>query len=795
MKNPKVFLLLAIFFFSFSVIAETVKAINPGDLENKTLEELYLMRNEIFARHGRPFKNYEIFCYFKGKSWYEPSRNYSDDSLSATELKNAGIILEREKELLKENYSPSGLKWGNIVNKFQFGDFTKEQTDRISKNGFVVTPANYGQMYNVYEENDYAGRPNFITTDVILELYHLFFDFTLRKLEEKEFYNIIKNLTEEMKKLSLETYNSTENPALKEASRRNIAFFSVPQYFLVGDSSEVPSMVDSIVKKEISKCKAHSGFGSPIILNPDEDSNYEYKVDYSQFVPRGHYTRSDILKKYFMGMLWYGTYSLHINSKTDFYDTELTQALLITHHLYSNNLLPEWEIIYDMTSFYVGASDDLGPEDIKYAIEKVFGGDYSLEKFPDADKLKEVKQILKERFEEKTKIKQFIWGPQGAQFRFMGQRYIPDSEILQRLSIPRKRVFPMGLDAMAVFGSELAEDLMLNKYKDSWENFPEYPDTLNLLKKQFSKLQEKDWRVNLYFNWIWCLKSLLELSAEHDYPFFMKNEAWVAKDLSTALSSWAELRHDVILYAKSSYAAECGDGMEEVWEWVPEPPKGYVEPNVEFYQRIIELLGFTNKELTKHELLTSYEDLFSRFTEAVVFLKEVSIKELNNEPRTLQEYEQIRRFGSLLENLTNEVKEVNPPITYAEGPDQYIPVIADIHTGKMPDGPAGALEEAVGFAHEIYVAVEIDGRLKLMRGGVFSYYEFLQPIGDRLTDEKWQEMLKEGKAPSQPEWIKYFQSEEKKPEMPQPSYVPWNIRSKIGKQEPGWYKLYYDSGC
>ena len=37
------------------------------------------------------------------------------------------------------------------------------------------------------------------------------------------------------------------------------------------------------------------------------------------------------------------------------------------------------------------------------------------------------------------------------QLRFMGQRYLPDSEILQRLSIPGwKRPFPSGLDVMAV---------------------------------------------------------------------------------------------------------------------------------------------------------------------------------------------------------------------------------------------------------------------------------------------------------------------------------------------------------
>jgi len=40
-------------------------------------------------------------------------------------------------------------------------------------------------------------------------------------------------------------------------------------------------------------------------------------------------------------------------------------------------------------------------------------------------------------------------------------------------------------------------------------------------------------------------------------------------------------------------------------------------------------------------------------------------------------------------------------------------------------------------------------------GPVFSYYEFKQPMENRLTDEVWREML-ETKAPSEPEWTKSF---------------------------------------
>ncbi len=44
-----------------------------------------------------------------------------------------------------------------------------------------------------------------------------------------------------------------------------------------------------------------------------------------------------------------------------------------------------------------------------------------------------------------------------------------------------------------------------------------------------------------------------------------------------------------------------------------------------------------------------------------------------------------------------------------------------------------------------------DGRLVLGAGPVLSYYEFKHPMSDRLTDEKWREMLKSD-APEQPDW-------------------------------------------
>ena len=56
----------------------------------------------------------------------------------------------------------------------------------------------------------------------------------------------------------------------------------------------------------------------------------------------------------------------------------------------------------------------------------------------------------------------------------------------------------------------------------------------------------------------------------------MQTQAWQHKQLQTQLASWAELRHDTILYAKQSYTAYA----------ICEYPAGYVEPYPDFYARV-----------------------------------------------------------------------------------------------------------------------------------------------------------------------------------------------------------------
>jgi hypothetical protein len=63
-------------------------------------ERLPFLRNEIYARYGRPFVNQVYKDYFNSQSWYQVRNNYTDDWLSANDRYNAEFIRSVEQPAL-----------------------------------------------------------------------------------------------------------------------------------------------------------------------------------------------------------------------------------------------------------------------------------------------------------------------------------------------------------------------------------------------------------------------------------------------------------------------------------------------------------------------------------------------------------------------------------------------------------------------------------------------------------------------------------------------------------------------
>jgi len=73
----------------------------------------------------------------------------------------------------------------------------------------------------------------------------------------------------------------------------------------------------------------------------------------------------------------------------------------------------------------------------------------------------------------------------------------------------------------------------------------------------------------------------------------------------------------------------------------------------------------------------------------------------------------------------------------------------------VASGYGYALEEGVGYPTPILVVSPL-APYHLTLGAVFTYYEFIVPANERLTDEAWREMLETGNAPEMPEWTKSY---------------------------------------
>ncbi len=626
-----------------------------------------------------------------------------------------------------------------------------EQRALLEENGFVVAPSRAAQIYEIYKSAKERGIPIFVTTDALLHAYHILYDYTLRSAEIQHFVNDLNGLNAAMREAAEEQY-SPASGKLQEAARRNLAFFTVASVLLEPDT-EIDGDVADDVNAELDLIAAHQGFAkSPI---------FGYREDYSQYVPRGHYTRNETFERYFKTMMWYGRMMFRLKpgpspEAVEAGRMETRQAILIVAALQNaqvggESALAVWERIYEPTVFFVGQTDDLNIYDYGQLVKEVYGDQLTLANLEDEVKLDEfIERALtmrpprivssyvtdQEKPEEVTKS-----------FRFMGQRFIPDSYIFQQLVYDKvgtqfdPRLFPKGLDVTAVLGSARAYEILLDVYGEG--RYANYQEQMEKLRGEFGQLPPEQWVENLYWSWLYALRPLLEVKGE-GYPVFMQNQGWVDKDLNSFLGSWTELRHDTILYAKQSYTMKATGMMPQ-----PEAAKGYVEPQPEVYARLAALARQMRTGLEGRGLLDAeYSDKLERLESLLLSLKTMAEKELMGQALSEEEYELVRNIGGILEGITTFSATVKEQITSEA--DERMAIVADVHTDV---NTGQVLEEGVGDAFLIYVIAPVGGQLMATQGGVFSYYEFTQPMSDRLTDEAWQALEPK---PGLPVWTGSF---------------------------------------
>ena len=732
------------------------------DLTKLSLQDLRLTKNALYARQGYCFMDADLRGYFTANlptydslmnlRWELEEEQSMDStkkqlikpiSFSAEEQKFINKINDLIKDKLKQNFTETnGRKMANadnIINLFQLKKISPEFLGMLRKNNFVIVPDTNVQLFHVYEQNDYNQIPNFVTTDLYLQMYHMYFSYVLKSLEKEKFIPLITQLTSSLYDQSMTIANTTKDAPTKKVAEFNAVYFAIPHDILTGKKSQIPASLAASYDYEMKHIAAEDEDLSKLL-------NTTVNFHYGMFKPRGHYTRNDSLKKYFKAMMWLQT-AYQCREEGDQLKNDIFMAYLLNNG--HNNEMQQYKALHEAIEFLIGEADNISVLDICDLLKQKNTNQLTqiLEKGTVNNVSKQLASIVKN----KNKITPTIALSCTDKINFMPQRYLPDNEVLQHMfdSVPdAQRPYPKGLDVMAAFGVGGAEDILLNEEHDDakWSLFK---TRLAEQKKHFNGYGS--WDKSVYNKWLQTLVSLQ--NSQKDYQPFMQTREWGKKNLNTALASWAELKHDAILYGEQPEGAECGDGG-------PPPPitVGYIEPNVPFWERLLELTKLTEAMLLRNNLLT--DDLkgkTAQVKEQFDFALNVSKKELKGIKLSEQEYDNIEIIGATFEHLTLSIIDHEKYFQFwsdVSGPDHKVAVVADVFSRDFEgDKHPGVLHEATGGVNTIYVVVEIDGYLYITKGATFSYYEFVEPPAKRLNDEEWQKRLDDHKTPPIPKWM------------------------------------------
>ena len=766
------------------------------DVSGLSLADVRTLRHAPAAQRGLPFMDSYLRGIYSATTWYDSLMWVFDEKVETAGLSSKEdeswrdfyfrVIEEknllnyndqekafikrmeaRETELKKQNFEvPEGLRVNmtNLLNPSQIKEFDQQLSQQLSEDGFAIVPALNAQLFQVYEQNDYNEFPNFVTTDLYLQLYHLYIDCMLRELEMYQLFPMMVDysyeMLQEMKKIYQRTENGTE---LERAAAHSVRFFTIAETLLRGMKYFDPGN-DEIIAEEVEKA----------VKAVDGPSNFmaDYKevtFAYSLFRPRGHYTRNHVLEEYFRGMMWLQSVPFGMD-----HEDEINAAVMIACVMKDNkSVRDKYEKFDRLITYLMGKPDNLSIQQVIAEVEKA--GLPMEELLKNKQAMSKLKKNLENIGNEQTRIRPKFEKTSHNKICIMPQRYQPDAEVLQEMvdydNKPTLRATPKGLDFMAAMGVTAAEKILMEE-KTDWKDLGK---NLKLMKKRMGEI---DWNENIATQWMQTLKIMNDKDKGGKLPYFMQNPEWSKKDLNAALASWAELKHDAILYAKQPMGAECGGGGP------PEPVvKGYVEPNVAFWKKAIELLDNTEKLLKSQNLLTEkISDATERMREEAKFLLQLSEKELAGEEASEEEYDQLKYIGATFENISldllREPKQILSGWTDVQGVDRKVAIVADVYTANADNNPnKSILFEAVGDVDEIYVVVEIGGYLYLTRGAVLSYREFIQPIDQpRKTDEEWQKELESNPRKGVPEWMKRI-------------IVPLNKMPEPNEE------VFYSSGC
>ena len=469
-------------------------------------------------------------------------------------------------------------------------NLTATEKDLLKRNGFMVSERlshkSFGQAFGEIWRKD---LPVFISTDAILHAIHMSYDKILKRIEVDLLIPKLTTLLAELKSQVPVLHTKYSSDMGMVTSLEDVDLYLTVAENLLGSSSALyfssnQGKLDSI----LGFIKDEKPFEHPLF------SGTAKIIDYSQFTVRGHYTdtRYPQLAKYFQAMTWLGRTELYLiapkasgSPQQTFGDIQrqIIDAVLINEAVQFAGMQSTWNEIDEVIKFMVGESDNVTLLNLQDVIQAAGVDDVSdltdsttTVAFQDTLKTKSyafqriLSQILMTGFDSPDSIV-----PASA-FLLFGQRFIIDSYVtgqvvFDKIKYENRKIFralPSTLDILFALGNDGAVQLLqseLNQYH--------YSTNLAALRYLIDGYGDDFWSATLYNLWLNSIRTLNPPAERSSLPKFMQTAGWWQEKMNTQLASWAQLRHDNLLYAKQSYTggATCSY------------PYAYVEPIPQFY--------------------------------------------------------------------------------------------------------------------------------------------------------------------------------------------------------------------
>ncbi|MEX1297283.1 MAG: DUF3160 domain-containing protein [Candidatus Limnocylindrales bacterium] len=616
---------------------------------------------------------------------------------------------------------------------------------KLAGQGFVIVPEEFRLFHHAYDEQFYAGTPVFVTTDAAYHAWHQVFDKTLRDLEGRRLAPLLEGLLVEMRRNAKAQRKDLAGTALEDEARRVLELVSVALAELRGEKVKLSERATA----EQRLIRAHDEVTTSPILGT--------VTDYTLFAPRGHYTRSKVLERYFVAMSVLGQHAFRLpgSVQTDgtvVRDVDALRLALLAARTFVSYAGPEgdWRSIYEPTAFLVGVADDYTPFELEAAVRTVHPAGLADPVGATSD------EVLYAVADTLVSTRPVRIDPERPSVRLMGTRFVIDSWIMDELISPNVgdgdalRVLASPLDVAAAFGSAFALAVQDEAGETAYRH---YPEQMAAMRAAVASRPDEAWGQTVYDAWLSAIEPMW-LPHGEAFPDFMRTAAWDAKSHQSGFGSYAELRHDTVLYTKQ-FVGEMGSTAPKL-----PPVRNWVEPDPVAFARLSAMATLTREGLEARGLLpNASRQLLDDYIGLVDRLARLAADELAAKPIERgkvwsdADNEWLRTIGGVLEGFwwrTGDKLKSDRPIR-----DDDAAVIADIGRGvDLQQGTDDVLEIGTGRIDRIFVLVPDDeGDFHVATGGVYSYYEFHRPTADgRLTDEEWWRMLRKGEVPARPAW-------------------------------------------